>query len=426
LAVQEEHEMRQMARLIGVFAFAVASAWGGAAFAQGAAGPVGDGEGVDSQLRWAAPGPSNFPTLASADILGHKQVSFGAVFDYYRRPLALDVAMSDGTTHRSWVVEYAATADFMWAFGIADWVQLGLVLPVVLDQEGVGATPLMPLDVDDSTYKLASSALKDLRFDAKVRFVGGRAEKPEARGFGLALDVQMAVPTGDELNFAGEEGFVFAPNIVLDLHRCPISAALNVGARLRTEQATLADLTVGHQLTSGVGITGHLLDRRMLLSAEGVLVAEMDGFDRIGFEYRGAVGYVPDDARALTLWVSGGSSAGTGDLLGTPQLRFLIGLTYAPRPEEEDIFEAEPMPEPDVAPEPEAEAVEPEAGADAAAAEPEPEAAAPESAPEEPAVPAEPGKLVDPFAPEAAAPAPKPDAAPGATLTDAAPEEAGE
>jgi hypothetical protein len=329
--------------------FAAALTVGGAASAQS-----GDGEGVDSQLLWVSPGPSSFATLASADILGHKAVSFGAMFDYYRRPLALEERWSDGTVDKEWVVEYAVTADFMWAFGIADWIQLGLVLPVVLDQAGVGATPLMPLGVDDSTYKLSSAALKDLRFDAKVRFVGGRDEAAETRGFGLALDVAMAAPTGDELNFAGETGFVFAPNLILDYRRTPISVALNAGARLRTEEPALADLTVGHQMTAGLGVTGHLLDRRMLLGVEGTMVAEMDGFDRLAFEYRGSVGYVPDQKRAVTLWISGGGSAGTGDLLGTPKLRFLLGITYSPQREEEEyVPEEEPAPAPAAEPAPE-------------------------------------------------------------------------
>jgi OmpA-OmpF porin, OOP family len=332
--------MSRRASWLSLVVFAVALAAGGAARAQG-----GDGEGVDSQLVWASPGPSSFATLQSADILGHKQVSFGAVFDYYRRPLALDISSSDGTEATKWVVEYAATADFMWAFGIADWVQLGVILPVVLDQEGVGATPLMPLGADESTYKLAGAALKDLRFDAKVRFVGQK-KPPEARGVGLAADLAVSFPTGDELNFAGEKGFVFAPSLVLDYRKTPISVGLNAGARLRTEEAALADLTVGHQMTAGIGVTGHLLDRRFLLGAEATLVAEMDGFDRLGFEYRGSVGYVPDQARAVTLWLSGGASAGTGDLLGTPKLRFLLGITYAPQREDEDEYVPEEPPPP--------------------------------------------------------------------------------
>lgn len=297
------------------------------------------GEGVDSQNLWVTPGPSNFPTVQSSDIVGHLGVSFGAVFDHYRKPLGLKISDGAGSTEKKWVVEHATTADFTWAFGIADFVQMGLVLPVTINQSGVGATPFMPIGVDDSSYKLAGSALKDLRFHLKGRFLGGDAEIPDRRNLGLALDVGMSVPTGDELNFAGENGFVFAPNAIIDFHRCKFSAAVNLGARLRTEKAALADLQVGHQLTSGIGVTGHYLDRRLLLSAEGTLLAEMDGFDRIGFEYRGGVGYLPDEARAVTLWLSGGSATGTGDLLGNPQLRILLGITYAPGAGEEAITE---------------------------------------------------------------------------------------
>jgi hypothetical protein len=298
-----------------------------------------DGEGVDSQVLWTTPGPSNFPTLQSSDIVGHLGVAFGAVFGYYRESLGLVVSapQADGTTDETtkWAVENAVTADFMWAFGLADIFQIGLVLPVVLDQSGVGATPFQPQGVDDSSYKLAGSALRDLRFNAKTRFVGGNAEIPDRRGFGLGLDVGVTIPSGDELNFAGENGFVVAPLAIFDYHLCKFSIAANVGARLRTEKAQLADLVVGHQFVYGLGVTGHYLDRRLLLSAEGAGLVELDGFDRVGFEYRGAVGYMPDDARAVTLWLSGGSSLGTGDVLGVPQMRLLLGITYAPGPGEE-------------------------------------------------------------------------------------------
>jgi len=323
--------MVSLARVLGLAAALTAAAASSSSLAQDNA----TGEGVDSQAVWITPGPSNFPTVQSSDIVGHLGVAFGAVFDHYRKPIGLEITGADGTTDTRWVVEYATTADFSWAFGLADIFQLGLVLPVVIDQGGVGATPFMQVGVDESTYKLAGSALKDLRFHAKGRFLGGNAEIPDRRDFGLALDVGMSVPTGDELNFAGEEGFVFAPDAIVDFHRCKLSAAVNVGARLRTKKAQLADLVVGHQMTSGVGLTGHYLDRRLLLSAEGNLLVEMDGFDRVGFEYRGGVGYVPDEARAVTLWLSGGSATGTGDLLGTPQVRILLGITYAPGAGEE-------------------------------------------------------------------------------------------
>jgi len=118
--------------------------------------------------------------------------------------------------------------------------------------------------------------------------------------------------------------------LIFDFHRCKLSAAINLGARFRTERGILADLDVDHQGTAGFGITGHYLDHTLLLSLEGTAVVEFDGFDRFSFEYRGSIGYVPDKAKTLTIWLSGGSSLGTGDLLGTPLARLLLGLTYTP------------------------------------------------------------------------------------------------
>lgn len=294
-----------------------------------------DGEGIDSQLLWPTPGPSHFPTLESSDIIMHKGVTFSALFGYQRRPLGVENTV---TGKQLWVVNNQFGADFMWAFGIVDMFQLGVVLPVILEQDGVGATPFKPQGIDDADYTLSSSALRDLRFHIKTRFLGGKAEIPDQRDFGLALDLGLAVPTGDELNFAGDEGVVFFPTAVFDFHRCMFSAALNVGARLRfADPEKLANLSVGHQGVLGLGVTGHFLDRRLLLSLEGVLLVEFEGFDRMGFEYRGAIGYIPDEAKSVTLWVAGGSSAGTGDLLGTPIGRAMIGLTYSPSSEDDEL-----------------------------------------------------------------------------------------
>jgi len=290
--------------------------------------PPGDGKGVDSNLLWPSPGPSNFPTLQASDIVPHAGVTFSGLFGIYRKPLGVERA--DGS-NEEWVVKDVYSADFLWAFGLFDFIQLGLSLPVILHQEGVGSKPFQPADAEDADYALASSALRDLRFNVKTRFLGGDAPNPDRRDFGLAVDIGLSVPTGDELNFAGDNGAVLFPTAILDFHRCKLSAAVNLGARLRFDKSgDLANLHVGHQGILGAGVTGHYLKRRLLLSAEGVATIEFDGFDRLGFEYRGGLGYIPDDDRSVTLWLAAGSAGGTGDLLGTPIFRFLVGLTYAP------------------------------------------------------------------------------------------------
>jgi hypothetical protein len=113
---------------------------------------------------------------------------------------------------------------------------------VVLNQKGSGPPPEpAPAGTAAASAKssLASSALGDIRFNVKTRFLGGKAPMPDRRDFGLGLDLGLSVPSGDERNFAGENGVVFFPTAVLDFHRCKFSAALNVGARLRSDTARI-------------------------------------------------------------------------------------------------------------------------------------------------------------------------------------------
>ncbi len=291
---------------------------------------TGEGRGVDSQLLWPSPGPSHFATLLSSDVAEHKTVAFSTLLGYHRKPLGMAYG---GTT--DWIVENAFTADFMWAFGIIDIFQLGFSLPLVMEQNGEGMEPVQPAGTPDSDYMLASSALRDIRFNVKGRILGGNAEIPDQRDFGLAVDLGVAVPSGDELNFAGDGGVVVFPTAVVDFHRCMFSATINLGAWLRFDRdISLLDLEVGHQGTFGVGVTGHFLQRRLLASAEMTGLVELSGFDRVGVEYRGTVGYLPDKNRSITLWTGVGSAFGTGDLLGTPAVRALLGLTYSPKPKD--------------------------------------------------------------------------------------------
>ncbi len=302
------------------------------------------GEGVDSQLLWSTPGPSNFPTIESSDIMGHTGVAFTGMFHYYRNSVGADVDEwnSDGPTGRTvhtWAVENAFVADFLWAFGLFDLLQIGVTLPVVLNQSGDGGEKLLHQVQDSQTgtaewydeteAQLSSSALKDLRFNIKARLLGGKAPMPDRRDFGLALDLGVSLPTGSEMAFAGDRGVVFFPTAIVDFHRCKFSAAANLGARLRLKKSSFVYSEVGHQGVVGLGATGHLLDRRLLLSAEGQGVMELDGF-RFAMEFRGAVGFVADKSQAITVWVSAGSSAGSDDLYGAPEIRMLASVVYAP------------------------------------------------------------------------------------------------
>ncbi|MCU0661848.1 MAG: hypothetical protein MUC50_05925 [Myxococcota bacterium] len=293
---------------------------------------IGTGEGVDAEILWLSPGPSNFATVSSSDIASHKDVAFSGILGYKYRPIGLATPGKD-----SWVVRHALSANFLWAFGLMDWIQLGLDLPIVIFQNGDGAQKVRPAGTPVADYALASSALGDLKLHVKARFLGGFAELPDRRGLGLALDLGLAVPTGDELAFAGDAGAVLFPSLIVDYHLCKFSAAINVGGRLRFSHSDpLADTSVGHQGTAGIAVTGHYLDRRFLITGEAIALAELDGFERLGVELRGGLGYVPDGPKAVTIWLTGGTSVGTGDVLGMPAIRALLSLSYSPRRSPED------------------------------------------------------------------------------------------
>jgi hypothetical protein len=338
--------MKYKAKLFASMAFAIFFLVAASVFANNSQ------DGVNTQLNWPSPGPSNFPTILSSDIVGHAEVTFGSLFNYYRQPLGIRAA---GSSETDWLVENVFTADFLWAFGIVDVLQVGLVLPLVMYQNGEGRIPIRPPDTEPYEYALSESTLGDIRFNVKIRFLGtkridGKTKDPDKRDLGLALDLGLSVPSGDEYNFAGDEGVVFFPNATLDFHRCMVSAAINLGARIRSTESELYNpspppsgttpnsiIVVGNQGTFGAGVTGHLLKRRLLLSAEGLGYLEFDDFSNIAFEYRGAVGYIPDKAKAVTLWLGAGSSVGTASFVGAPQVRVFLSLVYAPKEEFEDM-----------------------------------------------------------------------------------------
>ncbi len=52
-----------------------------------------------------------------------------------------------------------------------------------------------------------------------------------------------------------------------------------------------------------MGVTGHIIDERLLLSLEATTLFDLQGFDEWGFEYRAGIGIVPDQLKSLTVWL---------------------------------------------------------------------------------------------------------------------------
>jgi outer membrane protein OmpA-like peptidoglycan-associated protein len=297
----------------------------------------GNDTSIDVNTYWPAPGPGNYFALRGSAIAPHLGVGFTLDLNYQHKPLVLEVP---GGSEEE-VVQYQVTADFLWSLGLFNWIQVGLALPTVLAMDGVGASPVT------GGARLATTAIRDLRFEVKARFLGGGPQGIVTDGFGLAAVAGLSVPTGDPDNFAGDRNVVGEPTLIADYRHRYFSLAANVGARLRAA-SDFANVTVGHQLTFGAAGAGYLVDGRLQILAELFGLAGLVGTEDVTvdgqpytiegnhahLELRGGVGYVPDKERDITLRL--GAAAGLTGAPGVPQFRVLASLQYQPQNRDSD------------------------------------------------------------------------------------------
>lgn len=128
----------------------------------------------------------------------------------------------------TWSLQSRATTHLLVAFGMFDWVQLDLGVPMVIYQDGTTANTTI-----EST--LRATGIGDVRTGLK-----GTILRTPARGFGLGLSLDVTFPTGTREALLGEAGVTYAPQVLLEYRFAwGIETALNLGYYVRP------DVTVG-------------------------------------------------------------------------------------------------------------------------------------------------------------------------------------
>lgn len=121
-------------------------------------------------------------------------------------------------------------------FGLYDRLQLGLSVPFVLSQ---------------TSTNLTSSALGDLRADARVRLAG----PVRLSGVRVAAATSLSLPTGSTEALSGDGSVGFAPRVIVEWARPGgFVLALNAGVSLHSTRS-LATLALGSEITARVGFT---------------------------------------------------------------------------------------------------------------------------------------------------------------------------
>lgn len=269
------------------------------------------------------PGAGGLFATQDAAVLGHLAMSAGGGMWVVSQPIALrDLTSGERVTTP---VRTRLGGELVVAAGVLDRLQVGLGVPLVAAQSG---DRLQGIDLDDEP--LATTALGDIRLQAKLRLLG-RAAEP---GLGIALVTGLSVPTGAEDQFAGEKSVVFDWLLVASLREARWAVTVNLGQRLRHEAVVLLSPARPHDNEVVAGVGAEVVMYRGLSGiAEYVLV----GGDR--GPAPGVRGPSPVEARlglrlrvTPELTVGGGYGAGTTpNEVGSPAWRLFTTITWLPK-----------------------------------------------------------------------------------------------
>ncbi len=265
-------------------------------------------------LRRFTPSPVLSPYFTLDGSRGHGQGGLAASFvtSYEARPLIF-AKEGERTTD---IIRSRLSGDLSIAYGVFDWLDVGLGAPVVLSQEGRTV---------ERAETLQSFAFGDPSLGAKAALLD-----PWRDGFGLAAISRLTLPLGDATAFVGEPNASFSLGLAGELAlSSQVDVAANLGYRLR--EATQIDaIVIDDEITWGLG--GSVRLRHFL-----ALVAEVNGAlsasDPLANPGESPVDL--DLGLRYHLWESlqvvGGAGAGLAPGYGSPAWRVFLGFEVVPR-----------------------------------------------------------------------------------------------
>ncbi|MDQ3334337.1 MAG: hypothetical protein M4D80_04185 [Myxococcota bacterium] len=167
----------------------------------------------------------------------------------------------------------------------------------------------------------------DPRVGARIHVVGNAMRAAFVR-------VDLALPTGDDGDFAGDASWALAWRLIGRIRLGTVTLAATAGIRLRGQEVIVGDRLVGDEGIFGVGAIVQLPALRPLWCEEGMkLTAEVTGIlgNDVGMgqgpsPVEARVGVVARPSGSVTIGVRAGR--GLTEEIGAPSSRVTVELTY--------------------------------------------------------------------------------------------------
>jgi len=279
---------------------------------------------IDVQLFDMSPGPRTFMGVSDGDTEAKGQYSLDFLVTFLTDPFVIynvDNAQEEIINTRTDVVSSMFAGQLTAAYGLTSDLQLGVSLPLVFSMHGDG---LDPSSGNMASGGLQSTGLGDLRIEAKGKLVRSSTK-------GVAWLVGLTVPTsfgaggndylGDDL--PSGRGGVAAH---IDIAGGKMRLGANAGVLLRKPRKVYAS-EVGQQLTYGAGAAYNVTEDFSLIGeAFGRTALTAIELDASPMEVGGGMRAQATDSVS----VLAGGGVGVIGGIGSPGLRFLMSVGYAP------------------------------------------------------------------------------------------------
>ncbi len=196
--------------------------------------------------------------------------SLGMHLSYAHHPLELGI-VGTGTRVDS-VVDYHINMTLNGAYGLTDWVTLGIFVPFF---------PNLKLEPVGSSVGESTAAFGDLGLAAKFR-IWNWGEKSNDVSMGFAVAPFLTFPSGSDSRYVGDTNVTGGLRGIYDVTFWKNKWVTNLGVRFREEESAF-NLTVGQEMLYSLGYT-----RPIWEWADLHIVTELNGSTTFnGFATRG-------------------------------------------------------------------------------------------------------------------------------------------
>ncbi len=284
---------------------------------------------------------SDWFSVESLDLRGTVRPAIGVVMEGAYRPLV--VYNTDGTVRasivRNQVIAHPGASLVLW-----DRLRVGFDLPIAVFQDGHTGV------LDGVTYSPPGTpSVGDLRLGAELRLVG-TYDNP----FTLALGARVYVPTGQRDNYTGDGQARLDGRIEAAGNIGVFTYAARVGAEWHSLEDTVGGSPIGSQLLFGAAAGFRVFDRAFVFGPEvsgATVITDSNAvFSTPSTPINGLFGA---HLTFLKDWrIGGGIGTGLTRGFGSPAVRWLGSIEWAPAYEAPRPPEPEPEPAPPPPPPP--------------------------------------------------------------------------